>query len=44
MNKTKQALQDLEELLNSPIPVRSIREKLLAKAIDILKKEIEYDK
>lgn len=43
MNKYKQALKDLEELLNSPIPVKSIREKLLEKAIKILKKEIEND-
>ncbi len=43
MNK-QQALQDLELLLNSPIPVRSIREKLLEKAIKILKKKLENDK
>ncbi len=43
MNK-QQALQDLLELSNSPIPVKSIREKLLAKAIEILEKEIENDK
>ena len=47
INNTKEVLevlQDLELLLNSPIPVKSIREKLLAKAIEILKKELENDK
>lgn len=43
MNNNQQALSDLLELLNSPIPVKSIREKLLQKAIEILKKEIEND-
>lgn len=43
MTEIKQALQDLELLLNSPIPVRSIREKLLTKAIEILKKELENE-
>lgn len=44
MTDKEQALKDLLELLNSPIPVKSIREKLLAKAIKILKKELENDK
>lgn len=43
-NNHKQALEDLQTLLDSPIPVKSIREKLLEKAIKILKKEIENDK